>query len=62
MATIDNVHIKAMMDIASSKDFIPKESPDGFPYWGVYAGELESLTGRKLLGVIPFSEINSLGC
>ena len=60
MATIDNDHIKAMMDIASSKDFAPKQSPDGLPYLGVYVGELESLTGRKLLGVIPFAEINSL--
>lgn len=36
-------------DIASSEDFVPQESQNGFPFVGVYAGELESLTGHDLL-------------
>lgn len=52
--------LQNLLDVASSKDFIPKESPEGFPSTGVYVGELESLTGHRLVGLIPFSEVNSL--
>lgn len=60
MCRADYPKLLGQGDIASSKDFVPHESQNGFPFVGVYAGELESLTGHKLVGLIPFSEINSL--
>lgn len=49
MCRADYPKLLGQGDIASSKDFVPQESQNGFPFVGVYAGELESLTGHNLL-------------